>query len=175
MTDKKIVEPDRGLRLFPAFPVVLACVESEGKRNIITLGMVHVFSFEPPLVGVGVHPKRYSFAMMRNAKEFTLNIPGKDLLEKTNFCGTHSGRDTDKFRETGLTPGTSETVKSPVIEECPVNYECKVVKELETGDHVWFIAEVTRVRVSDNYDKENALIYWGKEYRTAGKVLMVRK
>lgn len=82
---KTLTDLREGLRAFPAFPVVLVTVGD----NIITVGMVHVFSFRPPLVGIGIAPARYSFALLREKGEFVVNIPtprppiGHLLLRRT--------------------------------------------------------------------------------------------
>lgn len=171
---KNIVKPDVGYKAFPAFPTVLITVNWEGKKNIITLGMVHVFSFSPPLIGIGVAPKRHSFNMLKESGEFVLNVPGKELVEQTLLCGTKSGRDTDKFTETGLTPVKAEKVSAPLIAECPLNMECRIVQEIITGDHVWFIGEVLTVHMDESYNKEDMLTYWGGEFRLVGEVIRKR-
>lgn len=159
----------KGLLAFPAFPVVLAAMQHNGIRNIITLGMVHVFSFKPPLIGIGIAPGRYSYKLIKESGEFVLGIPDKEIARAVKYCGTHSGRDVDKFRETKLTPVKGRTVKAPLIRECPVNLECTNVKEIEAGDHTWFIGEVKEVHIDDDYNKENSLIYWDTEYRVIGE------
>jgi flavin reductase (DIM6/NTAB) family NADH-FMN oxidoreductase RutF len=85
---------------FPVFPVVAVTV----KENIIAIGLVHAFSFTPPMIGIGVHPKRYSYELLEQTKDFGVNIPTKDLVEKVNLCGTITGRNKNKFQEAGLTP-----------------------------------------------------------------------
>lgn len=164
----------KGLLAFPAFPVVLATTQHNGKRNIITLGMVHVFSFKPPLVGIGIAPGRHSYSLIKESREFVLSIPGKEIVNAVQYCGTKSGRDVDKFMEAKLIPVQGETVKAPLIKECPVNLECKIVKEVEAGDHTWFIGEVKKVHIDENYNKENSLIYWNMEYRVIGELVEQR-
>jgi flavin reductase (DIM6/NTAB) family NADH-FMN oxidoreductase RutF len=161
----------KGLLSFPAFPVVLASMEHNGIRNIITLGMVHVFSFKPPLIGIGIAPARYSYRLIKESGEFVVGIPDKEIIEAVQYCGTRSGRDVDKFTETKLTPIKGNAVKAPLIKECPVNFECIVVEEVEAGDHTWFIGEVKEVHVDGIYNKENSLIYWDMEYRVVGGVV----
>lgn len=164
----------KGLLAFPAFPVVLASVEHKGIRNIITLGMIHVFSFKPPLLGIGIAPSRYSYRLIKESGEFVVGIPGKEIIEAVKYCGTRSGRDVDKFKETKLTPFEGKSVKAPLIRECPVNFECTVVKDLDAGDHTWFIGEVKEVHIDENYNKEKSLIYWDMEYRVIGEILEKR-
>jgi flavin reductase (DIM6/NTAB) family NADH-FMN oxidoreductase RutF len=155
------------LRQFPCFPCVLVTTEN----NIITIGMVHIFSFSPPLIGIGVSPRRCSFNLIKRSKEYVINIPTKNLLSQVSFCGENSGRDHDKYKETGLTKQPSLRVKTPSIQECPLNIECRVVKEVETGDHIWFIGEVVYAQIDSTYNPEDAILYWGGFYRIPGLVI----
>ena len=173
MAAKTEINPVRGIRTFPAFPVVLAVVGKE-ERNIITIALVHVFSFNPPLVGVGICPCRFSHEIFHRSPDFSINIPSKDLVEETIFCGEKSGKDYDKFEETGLTPLSSKKIGTPIIDECLVNFECKKVQVLDTGDHTWFIGEIVCAHVPENYDRERALIYWAGEFRTLGEIIRGR-
>jgi len=173
MVNKPEMNPVRGIRTFPSFPVVLAVVGKE-EKNIITLALVHVFSFNPPLVGVGISPCRYSHELFHRSPDFTINVPSKALVEETIFCGEKSGKDVDKFEETGLTAVPGRVVGTPTIEECPVSFECRKVQAFDTGDHTWFIGEIVACHVAEGYDREHALIYWAGEFRTVGELIRGR-
>jgi flavin reductase (DIM6/NTAB) family NADH-FMN oxidoreductase RutF len=154
-----------GLRQLPIRPVYLVSMEHEGKKNIITIGMFAFFSGNPTLVGIGLAPARYSYDLIRKSREYVVNTVDEKLIEALRICGEHSGRDTDKFRKAKLTPVKGVKVNAPYIQESPVNIECKVVQEVETGDHVWFIGEVQTTHVNEGYDwKQGLLFKWiGKE------------
>lgn len=164
---KKAVSADDGLDAFSGFPVVLCSVGGE-KDNIITLALCHVFSFKPPLVGIGVAPKRFSYGLLKKSKDFAINVPTKQQLKAVQVCGSKSGRRVDKFQAAGLGKEKATRISSPLVAECPVNLECVKVDEVETGDHVWFIGEVVAARREESYDKDDMLLYWG-DYRTIGK------
>ncbi len=150
---------------FPAFPVTLITVGD----NIIAIGLVHVFSFTPPMIGIGVHPKRYSHQLLNEISDFGVNIPTIDLAEKVDICGSISGKSVDKFKESGLTPTKPKIISSLLIEECPVNMECRVVSKLSFGgSHDWFVGEVLAAHMEEEYDREKALSYRKKEYRQIG-------
>lgn len=157
----------RALRLFPCFPCVLVTVD----RNIITLGLVHIFSFNPPLLGIGVAPARHSFGLLKQTREFVVNIPTRDILAAVSLCGERSGRTCDKFEATGLTVEPSAKVRTPSIQECPVKFECRIVQETETGDHTWFIGQVVHVAAREDYSRDDAILYWGGSYRLPGPVI----
>jgi len=99
-------------------------------------------SKEPPLVACAIGRRSYSCKLIESTKEFIVNIPPEELKPKIYYCGLHSGYQVDKFKETGLTPQPARKVKAPIIDECVAYMECKVRKEIETGDKKLFIGEV---------------------------------
>ncbi|MEE9151516.1 MAG: flavin reductase family protein [Thermoplasmata archaeon] len=168
---KKEIELKEARREFPAFPVALVTV----CENIIAIGLIHAFSFTPPMIGIGVHPRRYSYQLLEEIKDFGVNIPTKELVEKVNICGTVSGKEVNKFKESGLTPMKPKRIKSMLIEECPVSIECELVKKLTFGgSHDWFIGEVVAAHKEEGYERTKALSYWNKEYRVMGDLIMRR-
>jgi len=167
---KKSISSDDAEDAFSGFPVVLGTVSAE-KDNIITLAMCHVFSFDPPYIGVGIAPRRFSHGLFKASKDFAVNIPSRKILRAVKICGSKSGRKTDKFEAAGLTRQKARKISAPLIAECPVNIECVKVKEVKAGDHSWFIGEIVAARSEQTYDKnKDMLLYWG-EYRTIGKLV----
>jgi flavin reductase (DIM6/NTAB) family NADH-FMN oxidoreductase RutF len=156
---KKEVPVSEGLRQLPIRPVYLLSSEYGGKKNIITIGMFAFLSGKPTLVGVGIAPSRYSFDLIRQSGEFVVNIVDKNLMEATRVCGERSGREVDKFELAKLTPEKGVKVNAPLIKESPVSIECKVVKEVEAGDHVWFIGEVLVVHLREGYNWTDGLLF----------------
>jgi len=150
-----------GLRQLPTRPIYLVSSQHEGKKNIITVGMFAYFSGKPTLVGVGIAPSRHSFDTIRRSKEFVVNVVDEKLMRAVRICGEKSGREVDKFELAKLTPKSGVKVSAPLIEESPVSIECKVVQEVEAGDHVWFIGEVVAAHVREGYDwSEGLLMKW---------------
>jgi len=148
-----------GLRQLPIRPVYLVSMEHEGKMNIIVIGMFASFSSNPTLVGIGVAPSRYSYDLIRKSREYVVNVVDENLMEAVRVCGERSGRDSDKFKLANLTPVKGVRVSAPYIQESPVNIECKVVQEIEAGDHTWFIGKVQAVHVKKDYDWRQGLLF----------------
>ncbi len=172
---KKELPVSEGLRQLPIRPVYLLSTGHKRKKNIITIGMFAYFSGKPSLVGVGIAPSRYSFDMIHQSREFVVNVVDEKLMEAVRICGQKSGRDVDKFKLARLTPEKGVKVKAPGVKESPVSIECKVVKEVETGDHVWFIGEVLATRVRNGYSWDRGLLFkWiGKDgfyYKTGEQI-----
>ena len=170
---KKEVAIYEGLRQLPIRPIYLVSAEYEGKKNIITVGMFGYFSGKPTLVGVGIAPSRHSCDLIRQSGEFVVNIVDEKLLDAVQICGERSGRDVDKFTLAKLTPKKGIKVNASLIAESPLSIECKVVKEVEVGDHIWFMGEVVAITVRENYDwKDGVLLKWVGEdgfYHKVGK------
>jgi flavin reductase (DIM6/NTAB) family NADH-FMN oxidoreductase RutF len=166
---KNIVSGQEGLLAFPGFPLILVVVND----NIITVAATSFFSFDPPMVMIGIVPSRYTFELIQNSEDYTINIPTEDLLPAVRICGSKSGRDVNKWELTDLTPENSKIVQSLIIKECPVNLECKIVEKIQLNDssHVWFIGEILTAHIQPDYDRSKALMYWPREYRRVGSVI----
>ncbi|MHA1952202.1 MAG: flavin reductase family protein [Candidatus Thorarchaeota archaeon] len=131
-------------------PVVLLSVAGEDRPNIITLAWAANVCSNPPTVVVGIRQERHSFEMVKKAQEFVLNIPSTSHLEETEFAGTKSGRDFDKFAECGFTPEPASKIKAPLIKECPINIECKTTQIIPLGTHHLFIAEIVALHIDED-------------------------
>lgn len=137
--------------LFPVPAVLVSCGEAEGwKPNLITIAWAGTVCTNPPMLSISIRPERHSYSIIKQTKEFVVNLPTIKEAKATDWCGVVSGRDHDKFEKTGLTPAPALKVKCPIVQECPVNIECKVRQTIELGSHVMFIAEVVGVQVSEN-------------------------
>ncbi len=142
----------REFRKYCARPerVVWAVAEYEGKRSICPLGWKMNTSGSPKMMAISVAPARFTHDLIAKSGEFVLAWPGEDLAEETLYCGTHSGRDVDKFAETGLTPLEGIYVDAPLIKACIANLECRLVGQMTTGDHTIFAGEVLAVWVNED-------------------------
>lgn len=141
--------------LFPVPVVLVTCVDEKGKANIITLAWAGNVCSDPPQIGISIRPSRYSHDLVSRSKEFVVNIPTASIVRETDYCGTVSGRNVDKFAETGFTALPASQVKAPLIKECPVNIECRVKQVVSLGTHDMFIGEVLAVHIDEEFlDKE---------------------
>jgi flavin reductase (DIM6/NTAB) family NADH-FMN oxidoreductase RutF len=136
--------------LNPVPVAMVSCSDGKGKSNIITLAWVGTINSEPPMVSISIRPSRYSYEMIKNTKEFVINLVTEDLVKKADLCGVKSGKNIDKFKEVGLTAQKSLKVSAPLIKESPVNIECRVANILPLGSHDLFIAEVVGVNVNQD-------------------------
>lgn len=100
---------------------------------------------------ISVRPNRHSYDILKKNREFVINLTTADLAFATDWCGVRSGRDHNKFEAMKLTPGQASMVSAPIIEEAPVNIECKVTEIIPLGTHHLFLAEVVNVKAEDRY------------------------
>ena len=134
---------------------VLGIRKGTQKPNIITVAWTGTVCTNPPMVYISVRPQRYSYDILDETGEFVINLTTKELARATDYCGVRSGRDVDKFKETGLTAVEATKVKAPLIAEAPVNIECRITEKKELGSHHMFLAEVLAVHVDEKYLDEN--------------------
>jgi len=129
-------------RMIYPMRVVLVSAGAEGKDNIMTAAWCFPLSMDPPMFGISMTRKKFTYELIQKSKKFAINIPGEDLKEETIFCGRNSGRDVDKFSKLTKEEGKTGT---PLVKECLSSIECEFVDELETGDHVMIIGKAVNV------------------------------
>jgi flavin reductase (DIM6/NTAB) family NADH-FMN oxidoreductase RutF len=167
----------RNAFVFPD-PVALVTVQDyDGRANIVTLAWVGMACSDPVTITIAVRPSRHSNQLLRSAGEFVLNIPSEGMVGAVDHCGMVSGRDHDKWGETGLTPEPSLAVSAPRIAECPYALECRVIETLPLGAHDLFVASVLGAYADESvvtrdakidYDLLRPLAYIPNEYRGLG-------
>jgi len=154
MEKKQVWKP--GNMLYPVPAVMVSCADKEGNKNIVTIAWAGTICSDPAMVSISVRPERHSYKMIRETGEFVINLTTKDLTYATDWCGVKSGRDVDKFTEMKLTAAKADSLQyAPIIDESPVNLECKVKQVLELGSHHMFVAEITGVQISEKHMNEN--------------------
>jgi flavin reductase (DIM6/NTAB) family NADH-FMN oxidoreductase RutF len=135
--------------LHPKLVVLVTCINPlEDTTNIITLAWTTPISRHPPLLLLGMAPKRYSHELIAGPREFVVNIPTMDIVKETLFCGRRTGKLHDKFKEAGLTPLPAKMIRPPIIKECIAHLECKLHQQISMGDHTLFVGEVLTAYVN---------------------------
>ena len=166
--------------LYPLPAVMVSCAREGEKPNILTLAWVGTICSDPVMVSISVRPERYSYNIIKETKEFVINLTTEELARATDYCGVRSGKDVDKYKEMKLTPQPSQKIKAPGIAESPVNIECKVKEIVPLGSHHMFIAEVVGVNVDEDLldekgrldlRKAKLLAYSHGEYMSLGRKL----
>lgn len=174
------VQRDAATELYPVPAVVVSCADPPAPPNLITLAWVGTVCSEPPMLSIAVRPGRHSHPIIKKTREFVVNIPRADQVRAVDICGMHSGSSTDKFAAAGLTAGPAAFVKAPLVEEFPVNIECRVREVLSLGTHDLFIGEILCVHADEEVldeggelaaERLNPLAYVSGEYYALGKAV----
>lgn len=131
--------------LYPLPAVLVSCGDA-GHSNLITVAWTGTICSDPAMLYISVRPERYSFDIIRERMEFTVNVTTAAMAKAVDWCGVRSGRDYDKWAETGLTPEPGVAVACPSVAESPLSIECRVKEIIPLGSHSMFIAEVVNVR-----------------------------
>jgi len=147
------------LRAFKEGRVLLVSQGKQGPPNAMAVGWGQIgIIWGKPIITVFVRPSRYTYKLIEETGDFTVNIVPPQLKDFFQYCGTVSGRDHDKFREKGITTIPSSKVKTPLINECILHYECKVIYKNDL-----IPSELERPIVSTFYPEGNFhRIYFGE-------------
>ena len=170
-----------GNMLNPTPVVMVSCGSTLDEYNIITVAWAGTVNSDPPMCSISIRPERHSYGIIKQSGEFVINLVNKQLAPLADWCGVRSGRKYNKFLETGLTPVRATQVNAPMIEESPVNLECKVTQIIPLGSHDMFLAEVVAVHVNEKLfsPKTNAIdlkradlvTYSHGHYYTLGEII----
>lgn len=170
--------------VYPSPAALVTSTDDQGNANVLTLAEVFNVSIRKPvIVGLAIRQATYSYGLIVKAGEFVVNLPPVEILMKVDQAGCSSGRDVpDKIERMGLTALPAQEVRSPLIAECPVNIECRVLSDQVMGDHNLILGEVVAMHVDEDKlnDQENLLTdkldflsYVCGEYWSSGRKLGV--
>lgn len=145
---------------FPAPAALIVSGSISKEINIATVAWVGMVSSTPPTIGISLDKRRYSLGLIRDSKEFTVNIPSAEYYKETDFCGLVSGKRVNKLVETGLTPVKSNRIQTPILQECPFNLECRLIDEKELGDYILLFGEIVETQIdADKVGLQNDRIH----------------
>ena len=134
--------------LYPRLTVIVTSGTLESP-NALTIAWSCPLSVTPPLIGISITKKRYSYEIIQQYEEFVINIPNFSQIEESHFIGSISGREEpQKIKKAGFTLEASTKLKTPRIKECQINLECKLDRIISTGDHDLFIGKVVYITIN---------------------------
>ena len=142
-----------GTFIYPLPAVMVSCGTME-VSNIITVAWTGILNTNPATVYISVRPTRYSYQIIKEQKEFVINLTNKQLVRATDWCGVKTGVKVDKFKEMHLHKEKAKFVSCPMIQESPVSIECKVKEIKPLGSHDMFLAEVLAINADEKYINE---------------------
>ncbi|MFH0949340.1 MAG: flavin reductase family protein [Candidatus Aenigmatarchaeota archaeon] len=129
-------------RFKPSRCVFVISIDKNGKPNGMIAGQVMRCASEPSMIAISLWKKGYTHKLIQQSKEFVIAVPNKELKKEFKFFGSTHGNKVDKFKETGIETAKARFVKSPLIKKATINFECKLEKEIDSGDHIIFIGRI---------------------------------
>jgi flavin reductase (DIM6/NTAB) family NADH-FMN oxidoreductase RutF len=162
----------------PAPAALVSCRSAGGVANLITIAWCGNINTNPAMLSISVQPCRHSHAMLVETGEFVVNLPSRAQAKVVDFCGVVSGRDTDKWAATGLTPIPINGVSCPAVLETPINIACAVAQRIPLGSHDLFLARVVSMSVNSDLvdasgrfrlERADLLCYAHGDYYVLGK------
>lgn len=147
---RKHVEASAGFHHhYPKLAVIVTC-HAQGRDNAMAVAWFSSVSQKPPLIGISIAPKRYTYELIYEAKEFGINFLSLQKAELIAATGGCPGKEVDKFERFNLEKDESLKTSVPVLKEAYAAYECKLVDSHTYGDHEWFVGEI----MATHYDEE---------------------
>jgi flavin reductase (DIM6/NTAB) family NADH-FMN oxidoreductase RutF len=148
--------------LQPMPKVLVSCRGTDGKNNALAVAYCCNCSFDPPMVMVGIVPSRYSYKLIKETGCFVVNLVSKQQKDMFEYLGSHSGKNEDKFSKLNLRVEEGVKVNAPLLSDCPVNIECKVVDSIVTGSHEMFVGKVEFVHADEKLMNDKGEINFSK-------------
>lgn len=138
---KKALGPSTSL--FPMPALLVAVATGEGSANVMTVAWAGIVGGSPPMMALEIGQSHYSTPFIEREGNFTVNVPRSDMATPADYCGIVSGsKDPDKPGTCGWTMLPATRISSPLIAECPLNFECRVVRKVEAGGAAFYLAEI---------------------------------
>ena len=131
-------------------PVVLVGANVDDKPNFLAIAWCGIVNSEPPMVSVALQHHRYTHRGIMQNLTFSVNVPSVDLVRETDYCGLVSGAKVNKAEVCKFKVFYGKLGSAPLIEQCPINLECKVAHILDLGSHSLFIGKIEETHVSED-------------------------
>jgi len=144
--------------IYPTPVLVVGTYDPAGKPNVMTAAWGGICCSSPPCIAIALRRATYTYHNIVGQGAFTVNIPSEKHARYADYFGMVSGKDTDKFAVSGLTPVKSSVVNAPYIEEIPFALECKLIHQIEIGLHTLFVGEILDIKAEESVLDEKGMI-----------------
>ena len=142
----------------PVPPCMVTCGEGEN-ANIITIAWTGIINTVPPKTYISVRPTRHSYGLIKESREFVINLTPASLIRAADYCGVYTGKKVRKFEKCGLHPAPASSVKCPILEESPLSLECRVTDVIPLGSHDMFLADIVAIDVDESLLDEQGKLH----------------
>ncbi len=157
---------------YPKVPVIVTA-SACGKDDAMTAAWHSSISFKPPLYGIAIAPKRFTYQLIAESREFGINFLPLDKASLAAVIGGTSGQQMDKFERFNIKKDKPLKTTVPILKGAYAAYECKLVDSKSYGDHVWIVGEVVAVHFLEeaftsaeilDLNKTKPLLYLGSDF-----------
>lgn len=163
-------------------PALLIGANVDDKPNFMVCAWCGIANSEPPMISISIRPVRYTIKGIRQNMTFSVNVPSTDLIKEVDYCGITSGAKVNKLDVCQFKVFYGRLKNAPLIEQCPVNLECKVVHILDLESHTLIVGKIEETHVSEDcltngkpdVNKIKPFIYVGsvtRQYQAFGEAL----
>lgn len=146
---KRVPASEALKRKYPEWIVLVVTVDQQGRVDVMPAGWCMVTSGRPLMLAVSIHPHRHTHRLLSEAGEFVISFPSVGQGAAVWYCGSHSGRDVDKIADTNLDTLPAAKIRTPLLKGAVANFECRLIKQMDTGDHTIFVGEVVAAHVEE--------------------------
>ena len=146
---KKLLGPTT--QLFPMPALLVAVKTGEGSANVLTVAWAGIVAGNPPIMALEIGGNHYSTPFIEQERCFSVNVPRSDQVVEADYCGLVSGRkDPDKPATCDWTMIPATQISAPLIAECPLNFECRLVDEVKTANGRFYLAEIVETHADED-------------------------
>ncbi len=128
----------------------VACVvtaQAKGRDNAMTVAWHVSISFNPPLYGVAISSKKFTYQLITDSREFGVNFLPLARAELLASIGGSSGHEIDKFSKFNIAKDKPVKTAVPILKDAYAAYECRLVDERSYGDHQLLVGEIVAVHI----------------------------
>ena len=160
-------------------PAFVIGANVDGKPNFMTAAWSGIAGSNPPMITVALQHHRHTLKGMKQNMTFSVNVPSVDLAKETDYCGVVSGSKTDKVADCHFKVFYGKLTTAPMIEQFPVNLECKVMHILDLGSHELVVGRIEETYISEeclkdgkpDVNKIKPIVYAGRRYMALGEAV----
>ncbi len=138
-----------GTLIYPQ-PALLVGANVNGKPNFLTVAWSGIANESPPMISIAIRHTRYTLRGIKQNMTFSVNVPATDMVRETDYCGIVSGSEVDKVEVCRFKVFYGKLGSAPLIEQCPVNLECKVIHSLDLGSHSLVVGRIEETHISES-------------------------
>jgi len=152
---------------------VIVTASAQGRNDAMTAAWHSSISLKPPLYGIAIASKRFTYQLIIESREFGTNFIPSEKASLAAAIGGTSGKKMDKFERFNIQKEKPLKTTVPILKDAYAAYECKLVDSKPYGDHIWIVGEIVAVHFLEkaftlaevlDLDNIKPLLYLGSDF-----------